>query len=205
MPLHEAMPNKDRDTIPGGSNPKDIGGQNPGNDPEAGVVFAATTQPGAPLGAASGVETEGTANEPAPEMEMDWGGGGAGMGASGVGAAGNRGDYALGGQGAHPIPPPHQGGPTHPATGYDTTRTTGGMVQHPSPTNLTQANTSGGTGEPEGNADGLETPGAGAREGMVGAGQGNGSSPQGGGQDQSPLADLSSSDTGRDQSMSSAT
>lgn len=200
MLLHEAMPNKDRDATPGGSNPNDVGGHNPGNDPDAGVVFAATPQPGAPLGAASGVETGGTANQPAPAMEMDWGGGGPGMGASGTG-----GDHALGGNDAHAIPQPHQGGPTHPATGYDTTDTTGGLVQHPRPSNLTQANTSGGTGEPEGNADGLESPGAGERQGMVGAGQGSGTSPQGGGQDQSPLVDLSSSDTGRDQSMSSAT
>ncbi len=199
MPLHEAMPNKDRETIPGGSNPKDIGGQNPGNDPDAGVVFAATPPPGAPLGAASGVETEGTANQPAPVTEMDWGGGGSGMGASG------QADYALGGHDAHPIPRPHAGGPTHPATGYDTTRTTGGLVQHPRPSNLTKGDASGGSGEPSGNADGLENPGAGERQGMVGAGQGNGTSPQGGGQDQSPLVDLSGSDTSRDQSMSSAT
>lgn len=200
MPLHEAMPNKNRGTIPGGSDPGDIGGHNPGNDADAGVVFAASTQPGAPLGAAAGVETGGTANEPAPVMEMDWGGGGAGMGASGT-----RGGEALGGSDARPIPPPHQGGPTHPATGYDTTRTTGGLVQEPKPSNKTQGNTSGGTGEPEGNADGLENPGAGERQGMVGAGQGSGTSPQGGGQEQSPLVDLSSSDTSKDQSTASAT
>jgi hypothetical protein len=205
MPLHEAMSNEGRDTIPGGSNPKDIGGRNPGNDPDAGVVFAATTQPGAPLGAASGVETGGTANEPAPDMEMDWGGGGAGMGASGTDAPHARGDYALGGHDAHPIPNPHRGGPTHPATGYATSDTTGGMVQHPRPSNLTSANSTGGTGEPEGNAQGLENPGATERQGMVGAGQGSGTSPQGGGQDQSPLVEGSGSDAGRDQSMSSAT
>jgi hypothetical protein len=196
--LHEVNANKGRTSGTGGSNPADIGGHNPGNDPDASVEFAAVGNDGAgaPLGAASGVETGGTANMPAPVTEMDWGPAGTGMGVSGTGGA-----HDLGSGTDHPLPR-SQGGLTHGA-GYDTTRTTGGLVQHPSPANMVRGNTTGGTGAPQGNAQGLENPGAGASEGMVGSGQGN--AMMGGGQDQSPLVDPSSGDESREQSNFSAT
>ena len=138
------------------------------------------------------------ANMPAPVTEMDWGPAGTGVGVSGTGGMHDPGSGA-----DRPLPHPHEGGPTHRASSYDTTRTTGGLIQHPNPQNLVHANATGGTGSPQGNKQGLENPGEGEREGMVGAGQGN--AMMGGGQDQSPLVDPSSGDESRDQSQFSAT
>lgn len=118
-----------------------------GNEDDAGTLYVEDALAGAAgggsdtgsrLGAASGVETMGTAGAPpampgggdAP-MEMDWGGGGRGTGVSGTGgrAAADEGDLT------HP-----------PVSGMDTTRTTGGFVQHPNDSALSLADASGGVG-----------------------------------------------------------
>lgn len=109
-----------------------------GNEEESGTLFVQDaiggSGGGSQLGAASGVESLGTAGAPPAQpgggdgtMEMDWGPAGPGRGVSGTG-----GD-------------PHAG-PTPPGGGYDTTRTTGGFVQHPNDSALGQANSTGGSG-----------------------------------------------------------
>jgi len=103
-----------------------------GNEDESGTLFVQDAVGGSQLGAASGVDSLGTAGAPPATpgggdgtMEMDWGPAGPGKGVSGTGGQ------------AHV-------GPTHPATGYDTTRTTGGFVQHPNDSALGPAHAGGG-------------------------------------------------------------
>ncbi len=107
-----------------------------GNEDESGTLFVQDADDGSQLGAASGVGSLGTAGAPPTTpgggdgtLEMDWGPSGPGAGVSGTEGQG---------QG--------QAGPTHPATGYDTTRTTGGFVQHPNDSALGTANTTDGAG-----------------------------------------------------------
>lgn len=105
-----------------------------GNEDESGTLFVQNALGGSQLGAASGVDSLGTAGGPAAmpgggdgTMEMDREPAGPGQDASG------------------PESQPHAG-PTHPATGYDATRTSGGFVQHPNDSAPTMANTTGGAG-----------------------------------------------------------
>ena len=115
-----------------------------GNEDESGTLFVQDAQAigdGSQLGAASGVDSLGTAGAPPAQpgggdatMEMDWGPAGPGKGVSGTG-----GD-------------PHAG-PTHPSGGYTTTRTTGGFVQHPNDSGLSLPDSGGGVGNAQHNQE----------------------------------------------------
>ena len=141
-----------------------------GNEDDSGTLFVGDAGGGSQLGAASGVDAAGTAGAPPASpgggdgtMEMDWGPAGPGKGVSGTEGQ------------AH-------AGPTHPATGYDTARTTGGFVQHPNDSALGLAHTGGGTGVSQNNQEIAASEGS--REAIGGSAQARpaGSGDLGGGQ-----------------------